>query len=180
MFHRARVLRQTASLGAEGFMPACLPGWHPPPRLQSDGSRHSHCPARVHAVGGVRPHTRRGRGRVPGLRGRTGALGPSVPLAIQPHGDAPSPCKCPTSLPQHARRQDARRRASQNRVRGAGRGKTGRGAGAPLELPLTTQPHGDAPSPRKRPVAYASPQSALLRHGAHTLRDLGTALRKGT
>ena len=76
--------------------------------------------------------------------------------------DPRAPPKNPLTPSQYPRKQDARRRASQNRVRGAGRGKTGRVAGVPLELPLTTQPHGDAPSPRKRPVAYASPHSALL------------------
>ena len=51
-------------------------------------------------------------------------------------------------------------------VRGAGRGKTGRVAGAPLELPLATQPHGDAPSP-------AAPSS---REGHTHLERLGGRL----
>ena len=39
-------------------------------------------------------------------------------------------------------------------MRGAGRGKTGRVAGAPLKLPPTTEPAGDAPSPGRAPLAH--------------------------
>ena len=101
---------------------------------------------------------------------RTGQTGRVVSRAVgcHPPRQVPrAPPKSPPSAPQQPRKQDARRRESQSRVRGAGRGKTGRVAGAPLELPHT-------PSLTE---TRRAPHHHLHTWGTHTLRDLGDALR---
>ena len=95
---------------------------------------------------------------------------PWGPLVATKHTKPPRSAKepaHPSKAPTQTRRK---KRASQNRVRGAGQGKTGRVAGRrSLEVPPSTEPDGDAPSPAA-PSPYA---------GTHTLRGLETALRKG-
>ena len=94
-----------------------------------------------------------------------------VPPTTQPHGDARSPSKRPQ--PYKTLTQTRReKRASQSRVRGAGRGKTGGVAGAPLKLPPSTQPHED-PAPQAPNDLCRAPHT-----GTH-LERLGTALGKG-
>ena len=82
------------------------------------------------------------------------------------------PAKSPPTPPQRPCKQDARRRPSQSRVRGAGRGKTGRVSGAPLKVAPTTQPHGDRAEPPKAPSPTT--QRPMTR-GTH-LEGLETAL----
>ena len=76
-----------------------------------------------------------------------------------------APPKSPPFPPNHQRKQDARRRASQNSVRGAGRGKTGRVAGRRWGCHL----------PPSLTETRRAPQH-LPHTRTHTLRDLGTAL----
>ena len=84
-----------------------------------------------------------------------------------PQAPAPSPRKRPhpSTAPAQTERE---KRTSQSRARGAGRGKTGGVVRAPLKVPPTTEPHGDAPSPAS--AQWPMQNSPVTR--AHTLRDL--------
>ena len=74
-------------------------------------------------------------------------------------------CKCPEPSAS-ARLLRTETRASICGVRGAGRGKTGKVAGAPLtvNVGVATQTHGDAPSPRKRPQPSTAFSSDMGTH----------------